>query len=233
MNKIWQVLRARLLLSQVKISCWETPSIGQTDILAGGSSGIGLATVELLISLGALVVSGDIQEPPATGDFLFVKTDVRSWTDLTKLFKAAKDKYGRVNYVFANAGIGPRADYLNLGVDENGTLKEPNKDTLDINLNSVINTVTLAAHYLKSQAEGGSIVIMGSSTGLNPVRAVDYCEWLICPSCSHARLTPHISNGQNWHPGLRSQLRASHRSSRSAYTHQYSCPIMDRHSGIA
>lgn len=124
------------------------------------------------MSLGALVVSGDIQAPPTTGDFLFVQTDVRSWSDLTKLFKAAKDKHGRVDYVFANAGIGPRADYLNLAVNENGELQEPNKDTLDINLNSVVNTVTLAGHYLK--ADGGSIVIMGSSTGLHPVRAVDY-----------------------------------------------------------
>ncbi|KAH7397130.1 hypothetical protein BKA66DRAFT_437712 [Pyrenochaeta sp. MPI-SDFR-AT-0127] len=147
---------------------------GKVAVITGGSSGIGLATVELLASLGALVVSGDIQAPPATGDFFFVQTDVRKWEDLTRLFKSAKDKYGRVDYVFANAGIGPRADYLNLGVDENGNLKEPNKDTLDVNLNSVVNTVTIAAHYLRAQAEGGSVVIMGSSTGLHPVRAVDY-----------------------------------------------------------
>jgi len=147
------------------------------NIPAGGSSGIGLATVELLVSLGALVVSADVQAPPATGDFLFVKTDVRVWTDLTKLFKATKERHGRVDFVFANAGIGPRANYLALEVDENGDLKEPNKDTLDINLNSVVNTATLAAHYIKDQAEGGSIVLMGSSTGLHPVRAVDYCKW--------------------------------------------------------
>ncbi|EAT85075.1 hypothetical protein HBI56_075520 [Parastagonospora nodorum] len=147
---------------------------GKVAIITGGSSGIGLATVELLISLGALVVSADIQEPPATGDFLFVSADVRKWNDLTKLFKAAKEKHGRVDYVFANAGIGPRADYLNLGEDANGELQEPNKDTLDINFSSVVNTVTIGAHYMKSQPEGGSIVIMGSSTGLHPVRAVDY-----------------------------------------------------------
>jgi NAD(P)-dependent dehydrogenase (short-subunit alcohol dehydrogenase family) len=131
--------------------------------------------VELLQSLGATVVSGDIQNPPVKGDFLFVQTDVRKWADLTKLFKAAKDKHGRVDYVFANAGIGPRADYLNLAVDNDGELLPPSPDTMDINLNSVVNTVTLAAHYLKT--EGGSIVIMGSSTGLHPMRAVDYCKW--------------------------------------------------------
>ncbi|KAH7087580.1 hypothetical protein FB567DRAFT_348324 [Paraphoma chrysanthemicola] len=147
---------------------------GKVAIITGGSSGIGLATVELLVSLGALVVSGDIQPPPTSGEFLFVKTDVRSWKDLTQLFKTAKEKHGKVDYVFANAGIGPRANYLALEVDESGEPKEPNMDTLDINLNSVVNTATLAAHYLKDQSEGGSIVLMGSSTGLHPVRAIDY-----------------------------------------------------------
>jgi NAD(P)-dependent dehydrogenase (short-subunit alcohol dehydrogenase family) len=133
---------------------------------SGGSSGIGLATVELLVSLGASVVSGDIQAPPARvqGDFLFVQTDVTSWTDLTKLFKAAKEKHGRLDYVFANAGIGPRANYLALDIDENGDPKEPNRDQSEI-LNSVINTATLGVHQMKEQTEGGSIVIMGSSTG--------------------------------------------------------------------
>lgn len=127
------------------------------------------------MSLGALVVSADVQPPPATGNFLFVKTDVRSWTDLTKLFKTAKGKHGRVDFVFANAGIGPRANYLALELDESGDPKAPNQDTMDINLNSVVNTATLAAHYI-DKAEGGSIVLMGSSTGLHPVRAIDYCE---------------------------------------------------------
>ena len=145
-------------------------------MLAGGSSGIGLATVNLLVSLGALVVSGDMQSPSTASDFIFVQTDARSWGDTTKLFKTAISQHGRVDYVFANAGIGPRADYLALAIDENGDPKEPDDDTLNTNLNSVIKTATLAVHYMKTQTEGGSIVLMGSSTGLHPVRAVDYCE---------------------------------------------------------
>ena len=136
------------------------------------------------MQLGALVVGGDVQPPPAPGNFLFVQTDVRSWTDLTKLFKAAKEKHGRVDYVFANAGIGPRANYLALEVDENGDPTQPNEDVLNINLDSVVSTTTLAAHYLKDQSEGGSIVIMGSSTALHPVRAVDYCKKPVREPCS-------------------------------------------------
>ncbi|KAL6706106.1 hypothetical protein ACN47E_006022 [Coniothyrium glycines] len=129
---------------------------GKVAVITGGSSGIGLATVELLTSLGALV------------------TDVREWSDLVKLFKTAKDTYGKIDYVFANAGIGPRADYLALELDKNGDPQRPDHDNITVNLTSVIDTVTLACHFMKSQAEGGSIVLTGSSTALQPVRAVDY-----------------------------------------------------------
>ncbi|TVY50598.1 3-hydroxyacyl-CoA dehydrogenase type-2 [Lachnellula cervina] len=76
-------------------------------IITGGSSGIGLATVKLLLSLGASVVSGDLTEPvesPAPA-FLFVKSDVASWRDLSALFKKAKEQYGRIDYVFATPAL--------------------------------------------------------------------------------------------------------------------------------
>lgn len=139
--------------------------------------------MKLLLSLGASVVSGDIQPPPAaelaeTPSFLFVQTNVTSWADLSKLFKTAKQHYGRIDCVFANAGIGPRANYLAIETDENGDLKEPTHEVLDVNLKSVINTACLAVHFAKQQPEGGSVVLMGSSTGLQPLRAPDYCKSL-------------------------------------------------------
>lgn len=147
----------------------------ETNNTPGGSSGIGLATVELLGSLGATVISADINAPPKTGPFVYIQTDVSQWTSLTKLFKSTIAAHGRIDFVFANAGIGPRANYLALETDAEGELIQPHTATLDVNLNSVINTATLAVHYMKTQKEGGSIVLMGSSTSLHPVRAIDYC----------------------------------------------------------
>jgi NAD(P)-dependent dehydrogenase (short-subunit alcohol dehydrogenase family) len=135
-----------------------------------------LATVKLLLSLGASVVSGDIQPPAETPGLLYVETNVTKWSDLAKLFKTAKEHHGHIDYVFANAGIGPRANYLELEADADGNLKEPSADVLDVNLKSVINTACLGAHYMKQQPDGGSIVLMGSSTGLQPLRAPDYCK---------------------------------------------------------
>lgn len=171
-------------------------------------------------------MSGDIQAPPAPGDFLFVKTDVKSWADLTKLFKVAKEKHGRVDYVFANAGIGPRANYLELEVDANGDPVEPNRDTLDINLNSVVNTAMIAAHHIKSQPEGGSIVLMASSTALHPVRAVDYGKSSLDPLQTPTDTL--LSNCQIWRSWPRSWFRTVGRSCRSAHSCQHPDTFMDR-----
>ncbi|EGU87757.1 hypothetical protein FOXB_01725 [Fusarium oxysporum f. sp. conglutinans Fo5176] len=142
----------------------------------GGSSGIGLATVELLQSVGAWVVNGDVQAPSRKfdGGYRFVRTDVAKWEDLLALFKEAKKICGRIDHVFANAGIGPRTDYLSTRLDKNGDLMEPPSQVLDINLKGVIKTSTLAIHHLRQQSGGGSIVITGSATGLQRFRAVDY-----------------------------------------------------------
>ncbi|KAM0548047.1 hypothetical protein ACHAPJ_010105 [Fusarium lateritium] len=163
---------AEFVIQEEKLSALN----GKVVIITGGSSGIGLATAELLLSLGASVVSGDVQSPQKElkGSFTFINTDVTSWADLLALFKKAKETYGRIDHVFANAGIGPRTDYLSTQTDDNGDLIEPSHQLLDISLKGVINTCTLAIHYLRQQPEGGSIVISGSTTGLQRVRAVDY-----------------------------------------------------------
>ncbi|KAK1523985.1 short-chain dehydrogenase [Colletotrichum costaricense] len=149
---------------------------GKVAIVTGGSSGIGLAAVNTLLSQGASVVNADIQ-PPAEqpeNSYTFVKTDVTVWAEQIALFKKAKEIYGRIDHVFANAGLGPRANYLSTEVDENGDLKEPTHQLLDVSLTGVIHTATIAIYYMRQQAEGGSIVINGSTTGLQRLRAVDY-----------------------------------------------------------
>lgn len=125
-----------------------------------------------------------------------------SWADLSTLFEKAKKRHGRIDHVFANAGIGPRANYLELETDENGDLKEPITEVLDINLKSVINTACLGVHYMKQQPEGGSIVLMGSSTGLQPLRAPDYCKsrTKLCVGDRVHKVTMPRSYGQAWSP---------------------------------
>ncbi|TKA80005.1 hypothetical protein B0A55_02086 [Friedmanniomyces simplex] len=149
---------------------------GKVIVLTGGSSGIGLATTKLLLELGASVVSGDINPLPIEHDRLtFVKTNVKQWSDLVSLFDHAKERHGRINHAFANAGVSGRADYLEDKLDESGKLLEPNHEALDVNLKAVVNTAYLGLHHLRHQdPAGGSIVLTASATCFQRFRIADY-----------------------------------------------------------
>lgn len=165
-------------------------------IVTGSSSGIGLSTVQLLLTLGSSVIGADLQPPPEEGDptsssssssssrFTFCRASVTEWADLVSVFKKAVSLHGRVDHVFANAGIGPRTNYVSgLELDEAGDPLEPSSVVLDVNLKGAINTAALAVHYIRRNnpdqepAGGGScgsVVINSSITGLQRFRAVDY-----------------------------------------------------------
>ncbi|KAI0397510.1 short chain dehydrogenase [Xylariaceae sp. FL0594] len=154
-------------------------------IVTGCSSGIGLATVQLLLSLGAKVVGGDIVKPPATltpeeyPNFAFVKTDVSEWSDQVNLFKKALHHgQGTIDHVFANAGTRPRTNYVDrIEVDEaTGDPIEPPSLVLDVNLKGSIHTATLAVHYMRPDQGGigGSIVVNASTTAFTRFSAADY-----------------------------------------------------------
>ena len=75
-------------------------------LITGASSGIGLATAQLCLNLGAKVVVGDVNKCPIDSDSLtYQQTDVRDWKSQTALFKKAVEVYGQVDHVYANAGL--------------------------------------------------------------------------------------------------------------------------------
>ena len=80
-------------------------------IVTGGGSGIGKATAELFANEGAKVVIGDL--PTGGGEAVaksigatFVATDVSDLKAIEKLIRATTDKFGRLDIMFNNAGIG-------------------------------------------------------------------------------------------------------------------------------
>ena len=79
----------------------------------GASSGIGLASAQLLLDIGAFVIAGDLTPSPIEHkNHTHVRTDVTDWANLKALFNTAKQLHGRVDHVFANAGIGGITDYM-------------------------------------------------------------------------------------------------------------------------
>ncbi|GAP89882.2 putative (-)-trans-carveol dehydrogenase [Rosellinia necatrix] len=166
---------------------------GQVVIVTGSSSGIGLATVQLLLSLGASVIGTDVQPPPPPpppeeqqqqqqdsadgGEFSFHEVSVTDWAGLRDVFKAAVARHGRVDHVFANAGVAPHHDYVGTTeLDGAGDPLEPSARVLDVNLRGAVNAAALAVHYIRRNPGGGvgSVVINSSSTAMLRFRAVDY-----------------------------------------------------------
>jgi NAD(P)-dependent dehydrogenase (short-subunit alcohol dehydrogenase family) len=89
---------------------------GKTILVTGGGSGIGLATAQRVVEGGAnVVLAGRRAETidaaakeldPSGERVLAVSTDVSRSADLDELVEKIKGRFGRLDGVFANAGIG-------------------------------------------------------------------------------------------------------------------------------
>ena len=128
-------------------------------VITGGSSGIGLATAQRFIADGArVVITGRNQEAldaavaglgeRATG----IHGDVANLEDLDRLFAQVKEQFGRVDVLFANAGIAPFVPFE--------AVTEEHFDSLfSINVRGLFFTVQKALPLL---SEGASIILNAS-----------------------------------------------------------------------
>lgn len=102
----------------------------------------------------------------------FHKVDVTDYKALGLAYENVFKTDGKIDFVFANAGIVERASFYEMEETE-GTAppKEPNFASLTINLNGVINTTHLALHYMRKsphKGNGASIVMTASCGGIYP-----------------------------------------------------------------
>ncbi|VUC25173.1 unnamed protein product [Clonostachys rosea] len=147
---------------------------GQTVVVTGSSSGIGLETAKLLLDVGAFVVAGDVNPVPIEHqNIAFHKTNITLWEDLLGLFELAESKHGKVDHVFANAGVAPKTLFVEDEVDENGKPVPPNLSVVDVNLKGTIYTVTMGLHFIKKQKKG-SIVVTASASSFQRFGCTDY-----------------------------------------------------------
>jgi len=138
----------------------------KTAIVTGASSGIGLGIAKLFLQEGANVVFSDINEEVGNqivselGDKAsFVKCDVSSSEEIYKLVENTVSKYGKLDVMVNNAGIGGLGGILEC-------TNEDWKKVIDINLSGVFYGTSAAAKAMKATQTEGSIINMTSILGI-------------------------------------------------------------------
>ena len=138
-------------------------------VITGGSSGMGKMTAKLFVAEGAKVVivgrSPDKlkdaeREITRNGEVFAVQCDVSQLDELDNLFKQVKDKYGNIDILFANAGIGqfiPATEITEADFDK----------LVSVNFKGIFFTVQKA---LKIFNDGGSIILNASWLGHRGVK---------------------------------------------------------------
>ena len=134
---------------------------GKVAVITGSSSGIGLATARRFVSEGAYVyITGRRQSELDAAvrqigkNVTAVQGDVSQLADLDRLYATVKQQHGRLDIVFANAGIGK--------VTALGEISEAHFDnTFNVNVKGLLFTVQKALPLLQ---DGGSIILNASNS---------------------------------------------------------------------
>jgi NAD(P)-dependent dehydrogenase (short-subunit alcohol dehydrogenase family) len=141
---------------------------GKIALITGGNSGMGLATAKTFVAEGAkVIITGrrqkDLDEAVkllganATG----LQGDVANMADLDRLFAVIKDKFGHLDILFANAGIGELAPL--------GHVTEEHFDKqFNVNVKGLFFTVQKALPLLR---DGSSIILNASIAGYKGMEA--------------------------------------------------------------
>ena len=144
---------------------------GEIVIVTGGSSGIGLATAHLLVSLGYMVISADLTEPPqdfkengGSGSLLPTTIDVSSETQVKELFTQVDEFDAPLKAVINCAGITHRATLEHTSFHQWRKVLAVNLDgTFLMSREGVI-------RFLKNG--GGTIINLASAAAVVPVKSV-------------------------------------------------------------
>ena len=157
---------------------------GKIALVTGGSSGIGLATAKRFVTEGAYVfITGRREQELSVAvkdigkNVAGIRGDVSQLADLDRLFDQIKRDKGRLDVLFANAGI---AKYAPLG-----KITEDLYDSIfDVNVKGVLFTVQKA---LPLMSDGSSIILNASIVGSKGLPANSIYSATKAPVRSFAR----------------------------------------------
>jgi NAD(P)-dependent dehydrogenase (short-subunit alcohol dehydrogenase family) len=156
---------------------------GHVTVVTGAASGLGLAMAEVMAENGAIVAMLDIDTvgldaavarlAGAGRTVEAIALDVGQAVPLRAAINATAQKHGRLDVVFANAGIsaGPSFQLPEGEIDAVGMGRW--QQVLQVNLTSVFVTLQAAAERMKAQ-RSGRIIVTSSIGGIRAERMVGY-----------------------------------------------------------
>ena len=186
---------------------------GKVAVITGGASGMGEAAARLFVAEGARVVIGDLQDERAQtvvaglgGNGVAVHCDVSVAADVERLVQTAINRYGKLNIMFNNAGIGAGEGLIHetaedvfdriLAVDLKGVwlgIKYAIPHLRNAGGGSIVNTASVSAH-LGMKRQGAYGAAKGGVVQLTRVAAIEYAADRIRVNaiCPGGVLTPLI-----------------------------------------
>lgn len=137
---------------------------GKVVVITGASSGIGAATARALDALGCKLVLAARREDKLetlaselTSDTLVVTTDVTKAEDVERMVSRTLDTFGRIDTLFANAGIYIPGEVAEGNPDDWATLTS-------VNIDGVMRSVHAVLPHMMAQ-KAGDIVVTSSISG--------------------------------------------------------------------
>ena len=140
----------------------------KTTVITGGSSGMGLETARRILQVGGnVVITGrtlstleearsDLLQTDSefANRLMIAQSDTSDWDAMGKLLEETRDRFGRLDNVFANAGIGIFKPLAELTVEDFDKL-------ININLKGLFFTIQKAVPLMN---DGGAILMTSSWT---------------------------------------------------------------------
>ncbi|MBJ6144882.1 SDR family oxidoreductase [Hymenobacter sp. BT559] len=139
---------------------------GKVIAITGASSGIGAATARLLAAHGAKVVLGARRLDrlaaladaivAAGGEVAYIRTDVSQRTDVAALIQLACERYGKLDVLINNAGIGLISPLDELRVEDWEAM-------IDVNIKGTLYGIAAALPVFRRQEVGHFINVLSTS----------------------------------------------------------------------
>ncbi len=150
-----------------------SPLISCICSVTGSSSGFGRCVTELALQKGDKVVATlrkpdalkELQENTPSEQLLVIKVDVTKEEDVTNAFVKAKDKFGRIDVVYNNAGYG-------MGSVVESAPDDVARDVFEANFWGAARVSTAALRFLRDEnpaGQGGRLIVASSLAGLHPL----------------------------------------------------------------